>query len=132
MLLSFIYDYNYWTSGFFGFCDVHGGLRGREARTHAPRDSRSVDRPLWFRFIADIVAGLSATKAAIKKPLSKIKNHLEIQSENEMYFQVVSLFRNSGFFLAMSYQRSKNHYHKSLKKHELRARRASERTHDVY
>ena len=57
------------------------------------RTSRSVDRPLWFRFIADIVAGLSATKAAIKKPLSKIKNHLEIQSENEMYFQVVSLFR---------------------------------------
>ena len=45
------------------------GLRGREARTHL-----EIRRPLWSRFIADIVAGLSATEAAIKKPLSKIKN----------------------------------------------------------
>ena len=43
-------------------------------------------------FIADNVAVLSATEAAIKKPVSKIKNLLKIQLKIEMYFQVVSLF----------------------------------------
>ena len=56
------------------------------------RTSRSVDLSGWSRFIADIVAVLLATEVAIKKPLSKIKNHLEIQLDFGLYFQVVWLF----------------------------------------